>query len=33
MHPITYYNTNEDVIPNNPASNFVTGNIGIKLSF
>lgn len=30
---ITYYNTNDDVIPNNPASNFVTGNIGIKLSF
>ena len=30
---ITYYNTNDVVIPNNVANNFVTGNIGIKLSF
>jgi len=30
---ITYYNTNNYVIPNNVANNFVTGNIGIKLSF
>jgi hypothetical protein len=30
---ITYYNTNDYVIPSNVADNFVTGNIGIKLSF
>lgn len=30
---ITYYNTNNYVIPSNPANNFVTGNVGIKLSF
>lgn len=30
---ITYYNTNDYVIPNNPANNFVTGNVGVKLSF
>lgn len=30
---ITYYNTNDYTIPSNPAENFVTGNVGIKLSF
>ena len=30
---ITYYNTNDATVPGNPADNFVTGNIGIKLSF
>lgn len=30
---ITYYNTNNGVIPNNVANNFVTGNIGIKIAF
>jgi len=30
---ITYYNTNNEVIPNNVANNFVTGNMGVKLSF
>ena len=30
---VAYYNTNKDVIPSNPDSNFVTGNVGIKLSF
>jgi hypothetical protein len=30
---ITYYNTNDYTVPGNPAENFVTGNIGIKLSF
>ncbi|HEY5793221.1 MAG TPA: hypothetical protein VIS74_07975 [Chthoniobacterales bacterium] len=30
---VTYYNTNDYVIPNNVADNFVTGNIGVKLSF
>ena len=30
---ITYYNTNDGVIPNNVANNFVTGNVGIKIAF
>ena len=30
---LTYYNTSNYVIPNNVTNNFVTGNIGIKLSF
>ncbi len=30
---ITYYNTNDYVIPSNPSENFVTGNVGVKLSF
>lgn len=30
---VAYFNTYDEVIPNNPASNFVTGNIGVKLSF
>lgn len=30
---VTYYNTNSDVIPANKDDNFVTGNIGMTLSF
>lgn len=30
---VTYYNTNEDVIPANVDNNFVTGNAGITLAF
>lgn len=30
---VTFYNTNDAVIPSNPASNFVTGNVGVKLTF
>jgi hypothetical protein len=30
---VTYYNTSNAVIPTNPADNFVTGNIGVKLMF
>jgi hypothetical protein len=30
---VTYYNTSNAVIPTNPANNFVTGNIGVKLMF
>ena len=30
---VTYYNTSNSVIPTNPADNFVTGNIGVKLMF
>jgi hypothetical protein len=30
---ITYYNTDPSVIPNNVENNFLTGNIGVKLSF
>lgn len=30
---VTYYNTSNDVIPNNVENNFVTGNIGVKIAF
>ncbi|MCX7713150.1 MAG: hypothetical protein N2035_05730 [Chthoniobacterales bacterium] len=30
---VTYYNTNKDVIPTNPDDNFLTANVGVKLSF
>lgn len=30
---VTYYNTNDSVIPGNPDDNFVTGTIGIGVSF
>lgn len=30
---VTYYNTNPDVIPTNPKNNFITANVGVKLSF
>ncbi|MEI8292799.1 MAG: hypothetical protein WCG66_02295 [bacterium] len=30
---LTYYSTSASAIPNNVADNFVTGNVGVKLSF
>jgi hypothetical protein len=30
---VTYYHTNDDVIPNNPDSDFVTGSVGVSFSF
>jgi hypothetical protein len=30
---VTYYNTSASAIPNNVSDNFVTGNLGVKLTF
>jgi hypothetical protein len=30
---VTYYHTNDSVIPGNPDSDFVTGNVGVSFSF
>ncbi len=30
---VTYYHTDDDVIPNNPDEDFVTGNVGVSVSF
>jgi hypothetical protein len=30
---VTYYHTNDEVIPNNPDEDFVTGSIGLSFSF